>query len=119
MRIQTIAMMLVAVGLASAADLPFTGTWKQRPAQTVGEIYKLEVRKGVYECTSCLDSEGKVPIDGAEHAVPGSKDTVSARTVGKLGFEIVRKTPGVGLCGRCGWCRPMGSASSSCGSLNR
>src|SRR5215203_735902 len=92
------AIALITAAPASAAELPFTGTWVSRG--TVGQVYELEVRNDTYSCPQCDGNGGpykSIPIDGAEHRVVNPPATVRIRAIGPLGFEVVRKADAGGL----------------------
>ena len=84
----------LTVMLIAADPLPFTGTWHARSMAASGQVYRTEVRNGVYTCSPCADPIDKMPVDGADHKVPNLPDTFSIRTVGSKGIEVVRKSGG-------------------------
>lgn len=87
-------LMSLSVTLIAADPLPFTGTWHSRSMAASGQVYKTEVRNGIYTCSPCADPVDKMPVDGADHKVPNSPDTFSIRTVGSKGIEVARKSNG-------------------------
>lgn len=92
-----VGMLLLLGAFVSAADSPFTGTWKAdfSKAQVSAKPDHLVLQNGRFQCTTCVPKVD-IKADGTDQAVAGDpvRDTVAVRVIDDKTVEFTDKKGG-------------------------